>query len=87
METIISKARSFTVDINSDDEADDMGEEEAETATVNCVTCGIGVIVRNAIRHIWNDVSTNTKVKHRSAQYFRRKLKEITCFAISIINF
>ena len=52
MESIIAKAKSFTVDINSDDDADDLVEGEVESATVQCVTCGIGLTVRNAIRHM-----------------------------------
>lgn len=47
-----AKAKSFTVDFNSDDDADEGGEGEIESATVQCVTCGIGLTVRNAIRHM-----------------------------------
>lgn len=47
-----ARAKSFTVDFNSDDDADEAGEGEIESATVQCVTCGIGLTVRNAIRHM-----------------------------------
>ena len=47
---LTSKAKNFTVD-TSDDDDDDAGEE-IESATVQCVTCGIGLTVRNAIRHM-----------------------------------
>ncbi|KAK4015926.1 hypothetical protein OUZ56_030892 [Daphnia magna] len=47
-----AKAKKFTVDINSDDEADEAGDCETESATVQCVTCGIGITVSNAIRHM-----------------------------------
>jgi hypothetical protein len=36
-------AKKFTVDINSDDEADETGDGETESATIQCVACGIGV--------------------------------------------
>ena len=52
IDAISSKVRSFTVDNNSDDEADELAEGEAESASVSCVTCGHGLTVRNAIRHM-----------------------------------
>lgn len=51
IDSITAKVQSFTVD-DSDDEADEVGDGEAETATVNCVTCGHGLTVRTAIRHM-----------------------------------
>jgi hypothetical protein len=44
-------AKKFTVDINSDDEADETGDGETESATVQCVTCGIGVTRKWIIVH------------------------------------
>ncbi|EFX66713.1 hypothetical protein DAPPUDRAFT_229353 [Daphnia pulex] len=52
LDVITAKAKKFTVDINSDDEADEGGDGETESATVQCVTCGIGVTQTNAIRHM-----------------------------------
>jgi hypothetical protein len=43
------KAKQFTVDINSDDEADEGGDGETESATVQCVTFGIGVTRKSMI--------------------------------------
>lgn len=45
-----AKAKSSTADTSDDD--DDEAGEEIESATVQCVTCGIGLTVRNAIRHM-----------------------------------
>jgi len=52
IDAISSKVRSFTVDNNSDDEGDELADGEAESASVSCVTCGHGLTVRNAIRHM-----------------------------------
>lgn len=35
--------------MNSDDEADETGDGETESATVQCVTCGIGVTRKSII--------------------------------------
>jgi hypothetical protein len=49
LDVITAKAKKFTVDINSDDEADEGGDGETESATVQCVTCGIGVTRKEMI--------------------------------------
>jgi hypothetical protein len=43
------KAKQFTVDINSDDEAEEGGDGETESATVQCVTFGIGFTRKSMI--------------------------------------
>lgn len=48
LDFITAKAKKFTVDINSDDEGDE-DDGETESATVQCVTCGIGVTRKSII--------------------------------------
>jgi len=38
--------------LQADEDADEVADGEAESSTVQCVTCGIGLTVRNAIRHM-----------------------------------
>ena len=45
LDEITAKAKNFTVEINSDDEADETGDGETESATVQCVTCRLAVLV------------------------------------------
>lgn len=52
LDTIVNKVKRFAVDMQADEEADEVADGEAESATVQCVTCGIGLTVRNAIRHM-----------------------------------
>lgn len=52
LDVIVNKVKQFTVDLQADEDADEVADGEAESSTVQCVTCGIGLTVRNAIRHM-----------------------------------
>ena len=51
LDAVITRSKSLSIDSRADEDADD-DDCEAESATVNCATCGHGLTVRNAIRHM-----------------------------------
>ena len=46
--------------MQADEDADEVADGEAESSTVQCVTCGIGLTVRNAIRYAKHPMKLHT---------------------------
>lgn len=67
LDALTLRSKSLSIDSRADEEAEEMGDGEVESATVHCATCGHGLTVRNG--NIFNKLETLPSFSNRASRF------------------